>query len=231
MRVNSTKLSTKPLILLMPNVNPIVLSVNITSVVLEEAWAPVGRTGIDKRAVDFSVLLANNCVAGDVVADRKNHGGYHKAVYAYAREDAQWWESKLGFAIASGRFGENLTTLGVNVTGAVIGERWALGSSVLEIAEPRTPCRTFSGFWDRPSLIKEFTHAGRPGAYMRIVKEGTVKSGDEVHIIHRPSHGVTISDVFAAMSGERSKIAEIGEVPEISSEIREWARRVMGSTK
>jgi MOSC domain-containing protein YiiM len=210
----------------MPNLQSSVLSVNITAVVLEEAWAPVGRTGIDKRSVDFSVLLANNCVAGDVVADTKNHGGYDKAVYAYSREDAQWWESELGFAIASGRFGENLTTIGVNVTGAIIGERWAIGSSVLEVAEPRTPCRTFAGFWDRPSLIKEFTSAGRPGAYMRIVKEGTVKSGDEIDIVHRPSHGVTISDVFAAMSGERSRIAKIAEVPEISPEIREWAKRI-----
>jgi MOSC domain-containing protein YiiM len=211
----------------MPNLHSSVLSVNITSVVHEEEWAAVGRTGIDKRFVGFSVLLADNCVAGDVVADAKNHGGYHKAVYAYAREDAQWWESELGFAIASGRFGENLTTSGIDVTHSIIGEQWAIGTSVLEVAEPRTPCRTFSGFWDRPSLIKEFTNAGRPGAYLRIVKEGTVISGDEISIVHRPSHGVTISDLFAAMSGERSRIAEIAEVPEVSSEIREWAQRIM----
>ena len=228
MRANSPRHSTKPLFLLMPNSRPSVLSVNITSVVHEEEWAgTVGRTGIDKRSVDFSVLLANNCMAGDVVADTKNHGGYHKAVYAYAREDAQWWEAQLGLAIACGRFGENLTTRGIDVTGALIGERWAIGSSVLEVSEPRIPCRVFAGFWDRPSLIKDFTNAGRPGAYLRIVREGTLSAGDEIDVVHRPSHGVTISDLFAAKSGERSRIAEIAEVPEISSDIREWAKRIV----
>jgi MOSC domain-containing protein YiiM len=228
MRANSPKLSTKPLFLLMPNLHPSVLSVNITSVVHEEEWAGVvGRTGIDKRSVNFPVFLANNCVAGDVVADTKNHGGYHKAVYAYSREDAQWWEAQLGLTIADGRFGENLTTRSIDVTRAVIGERWAIGSSVLEVAEPRIPCRVFAGFWDRPTLIKEFTIAGRPGAYLRIVEEGSVKAGDEIKILHRPSHGITISDVFAAKSGDRSRIAEIVEVPEISSEIREWAKKII----
>ena len=114
---------------------------NITSVVHEEEWAgTVGRTGIDKRSVNFPVLLANDCMAGDVVADTKNHGGYHKAVYAYAREDAQWWETQLGLSIADGRFGENLTTQGIDVSRAIIGERWAIGSALLEVAEPRIPC-------------------------------------------------------------------------------------------
>ena len=212
----------------MPNSHPSVISVNITSVVHEEEWAgTVGRTGIDKRPVDLPVVVANNCMAGDVVADTKNHGGYHKAVYAYSREDAQWWEAELGFAIASGRFGENLTTRGIDVTGAIIGERWAIGSTVLEVAEPRIPCRVFSGFWERPTLIKEFTNAGRPGAYLRIVKEGTLSAGDEIDVVHRPSHGVTISDLFAAKSGDRSKILEIAELSEISSEIREWAKRIV----
>jgi MOSC domain-containing protein YiiM len=211
----------------MANLHPSVLSVNITSVVHEEEWAgSVGRTGIDKRSVDIPVNLANNCVAGDLVADTKNHGGYDKAVYAYSREDAQWWQTQLGFAIASGRFDENLTTSGIDVTHAIIGERWAIGSAVLEVAEPRIPCRVFAGFWNRPSLIKDFINAARPGAYLRIVKEGSVKSGDEINIVHRPSHGVTISDVFAAKSGERSKIAEIAELSDISAGYRQWATRI-----
>jgi MOSC domain-containing protein YiiM len=201
--------------------------VNITVTVHEDEWTgTVGRTGIDKRPVDSPVRAANNCLAGDVVADTMNHGGYHKAVYAYAREDAQWWETALGHPVASGRFGENLTTMGINVTGAVIGERWAIGSSVLEVSEPRIPCRVFAGFWDRPTLIKDFTIAGRPGAYLRIVREGTLRTGDEIDIVYRPSHGVTISDLFAAKSGDRSKILEIAELSEVSSEIRKWAMRI-----
>ena len=150
-----------------------VLSVNITHAVLVGEWTgSVGSTGIDKRAVPGRVKLAANAVEGDRILDSKNHGGYDGAVYAYAREDAQWWEGELGIEIAPGRFGENVTTVGLDVTNAVIGERWKIGSVILEVSKPRIPCRTFAGFWDRPTLVKDFMEAGRPGAYLRIIQEG-----------------------------------------------------------
>jgi len=117
------------------------------------------------------------------------------------------------------------------VTQAVIGERWAIGNVILEVSEPRVPCRIFAGFWERPGLIKEFTKAGRPGSYLRIVQEGDVGAGDAIEIISRPAHGITISDLFAAKSGERSRMTEISHVPEISDSIREWAIRILASHK
>ena len=206
-----------------------VISVNVTSIVHEGEWTgSVGRTGIDKRSVDGRIKLSANEVVGDVVADKKSHGGYDKAVYAYAREDARWWEEELGISLDSGRFGENLTTQCVDVTNALIGERWRIGSALLEVSEPRIPCRVFAGFWDRPSLIKDFTRAGKPGSYLRIIEEGEIGAGDEIVIAHRPSHGITIADLFAAKSGERSRIAEIANVPEVSDSIRDWAQRILG---
>ena len=205
-----------------------VVSVNVTSIVHEGEWTgSMGRTGIDKRPVNGRVRLSANEVAGDVVADKKSHGGYDKAVYAYACEDARWWEEELGVSLDSGRFGENLTTLGVDVTNALIGERWRIGSALLEVSEPRIPCRVFAGFWNRPTLIKDFTQAGKPGTYLRIIEEGEIGAGDEVLITHRPSHGITIADLFAAKSGERSRIAEIANVPEVSDSIRDWAQRIL----
>jgi len=210
-----------------PNVRK-VLSVNVTAIVHEGGWAgDIGRTGIDKRSVQGSVIASNNCLSGDVVADRKSHGGYDKAVYAYAREDAEWWEGEIGVEIAYGRFGENLTTQGIDVTHAVIGERWSIGTAVFEVSQPRIPCRVFAGFWDRPRLIKDFTNAGRPGAYLRIVQEGQVTSGDEIVMLHRPDHGVMISDLFAAKAGERSRMADIAKVPQVSEDIRQWAKRLL----
>lgn len=205
-----------------------VLSVNVTAIVHEGEWTGgVGRTGIDKRPVKGPVSASNNCLFGDVVADRKSHGGYDKAVYAYAREDAVWWEKETGTEIAHGRFGENLTTQGIDVTNAVIGQRWSIGTTILEVSQPRIPCRVFEGFWSRPGLIKDFTKAARPGAYLRIVHEGQLRAGDEIAIIRQPTHGVTIADLFAAKAGERSKIAEIAMVPDLSEDIRQWATRIL----
>lgn len=205
-----------------------VLSVNVTSIVHEGGWTgDKGRTGIDKRSVTSPVKLVNDAVEGDLVADRKNHGGYDQAVYAYSREDAEWWESELGLSIAYGRFGENLTTQGIEVSGAVIGERWHIGSTIIEVAQPRTPCRVFAGFWDRPNLIKEFTEAGRPGAYLRIIQEGQVCSGDKIVIEERPTHGIKVSDLFVARGEERFHIFEMLAGKESSRSVQEWASRLL----
>ena len=204
------------------------LSINTTHKVLIGEWAgSMGSTGIDKRANVSRVRLANNAVDGDVIIDKKHHGGFDKAVYAYAREDSDWWEKELGIEIQNGRFGENLTTEGIDVTNAVIGEIWKLGSVVLEVSEPRIACKVFSGFWERPSLIKDFTQAGISGSYLRIIEEGEVGAGDAIEITFRPEHGITISDVFTARSGERSRIQEISLVPQLSHSYREWAQKIV----
>lgn len=205
-----------------------VLSVNVTAVVHEGGWTvDKGRTGIDKRSVTRPVNLENDGVEGDLVADRKNHGGYDQAVYAYSREDAQWWENELGITVANGRFGENLTTERIEVSGAVIGEHWQIGTAILEVAQPRTPCRVFAGFWDRPNLIKEFTEAGRPGAYLRIVQEGQVRAGDEIVIVETPRHGIRVSDLFTARGEERFEIFEILAGEESSKSVQQWASRMV----
>lgn len=204
-----------------------VLTVNIAAVVHEGAWTgSEGRTGIDKQPTTSTVKFENDGVVGDVVVDRKHHGGYDKAVYAYAREDAMWWERAIGREIRNGGFGENLTTEGIDVNAALIGERWQIGSAILEVSEPRIPCRVFAGFWDRPTLIKDFTDARRSGAYLRIIQEGEITAGDEITVIHRPEHEVTIKDIFDAKAGERGKIAQLKQVAELSAKYREWLAKL-----
>jgi len=207
--------------------NARVLSINITSVVHQGEWTgSEGRTGIDKRSVFGPIEFKNNGVAGDRVIDTNVHGGYDQAVYAYAREDAMWWEKEINEVIPAGRFGENLTTEGIDVNAALIGERWKIGSVILEVSQPRIPCRVFAGFWKRATLIKDFTQAGRPGTYLRIIEEGSAQAGDLIEVIQKPDHNVSISDLFAAKSGERSKINEIKEVAFLSTEFKEWAHKI-----
>ncbi len=204
-----------------------VLSINIAAKVHEGEWTgSEGKTGIDKRSVTGAVAFAQEQVANDVIVDRNDHGGYDQAVYAYAREDADWWENEIGISIDNGRFGENLTTLGIDVNAAVIGEQWEIGSVILEVSQPRIPCRVFAGFWQRPTLIKEFMAAGKPGTYLRIIQEGEITSGDAIKVIKVPEHGVTIADIYAAKNGERSKVREIAQVQELSTKYQEWAKNL-----
>lgn len=206
---------------------PKVLTVNVAAVVHEGAWTgSEGKTGIDKRPVNGAIRFTDNGLAGDVIVDKKHHGGFDKAVYAYASEDAKWWERQIGVEINNGAFGENLTTEGIDVNGALIGERWRIGNVLLEVSEPRIPCRVFAGFWDRPTLIKDFTAALRPGSYLRIIEEGEVKAGDLIRVEFKPQHEVTIRDLFAAKSGERGKITQLKEVTQLSESYKDWLAKL-----
>lgn len=204
-----------------------VLSVNITSIVHEGEWTgSEDKTGIDKRSAIGPVSFAKQEVIGDVVVDRNHHGGYDQAVYAYAREDADWWEREIGQSISNGRFGENLTTSGIDVNQALVGERWKIGATILEVSQPRIPCRVFAGFWQRPTLIKDFMAAGKPGTYLRIIQEGEISAGDSIEVISKPNHLIRISDLYAAKNGERSKIEEIAAVKELSVKYQEWVQSI-----
>lgn len=173
-------------------------SVNVVHAVIPDVLGDLDTTAIDKRPVDGRVAVHHLGVQGDQQVDTESHGGPDKAVYAYAREDLDWWSAELGRPLTNGCFGENLTTSGLDVTGAVIGERWEIGEDglVVEVAMPRIPCRTFQGWMGEPRWVKRFFDHGAPGAYLRVVSEGTVAAGDEIHVVERPDHGVTVVDTF-----------------------------------
>jgi MOSC domain-containing protein YiiM len=204
------------------------LSVNVGSP-REIEW--LGRreaTSIWKSPVDGRVPVRGVNVAGDDQADREVHGGPDKAVYAYAREDLDWWEREIGRELELGNFGENLTVSGMDVTGAVVGERWQVGSTVLEVAQPRIPCWKLGARMEDASFPVHFAAAGRPGAYLRIVEEGEIGAGDEVRIGAKPGHGVTVGDVARIYHQERGRCALLLEAPELAEGWREWALRRTG---
>ncbi|WP_433529492.1 MOSC domain-containing protein [Micromonospora sp. CA-263727] len=202
-----------------------VVTVNV-GVVTRADWAGAnGRSGIDKRPVPGRVPVRPEGLVGDFISDLRNHGGPDKAVYAYASEDAAWWEAELGRDIRPGGFGENLTTYAVDVTGAVIGERWTVGSAVLQVTMPRTPCATFAGFWGVPNLIKRFTARAAPGAYLRVLREGELGAGDPIEVTHRPAHGVTVGEVFRALNLQPELLPRLLAADDLPGWIRDKARR------
>ena len=144
-------------------------------------------TGLWKRPAEGRVGVGRLGLVGDLIGDKRVHGGADKAVYAYALEDVMWWEEQLGRELGPGFFGENLTLRGVEVSGACIGERWRIGSTLLELSEPRHPCWKLAKKVGEPRFIKRFEQAGRPGAYLRVLDEGEVQKGDAVDVEAAPS--------------------------------------------
>ncbi|MEU0017209.1 MOSC domain-containing protein [Streptomyces rochei] len=179
---------------------------------------PEGVTGIDKRPVEGAVRVTApgskgtgaSGLAGDAVCDTRHHGGTDQAVYAVAREDLDDWERELGRPLPNGSFGENLTTAGVDVSGALIGERWRIGPGlVLEVTSGRIPCRTFQGHLGEKRWVKRFTEKAAPGAYLRVVEPGEIRAGDPVEVVHRPGHGVTVALQFRAVTTERELLPRL----------------------
>jgi MOSC domain-containing protein YiiM len=184
------------------------------------------RTAIWKSPVAGRVRLRGVNLDGDDQADRSVHGGPDKAVYAYAREDLDWWATKLGRPVGYGTFGENLTTSGIDLAGAVIGERWAVGSAVLEVAQPRVPCFKLGIRMGDRHFPRRFAAAGRPGAYLRIIVEGELAAGDPLRVLTRPDHEVTIGTVERAYHAERALVPLLFTAPELPEGWLSWARRV-----
>ncbi|OHV29627.1 MULTISPECIES: MOSC domain-containing protein [Pseudofrankia] len=202
------------------------LAVNL-AVVRNEAWTGrQGRSGIDKRPASGPVRVGRVGLLGDTICDLTFHGGVDRAAYLYAHEDFTWWASTLDRDIPPGSFGENLTSSGLDVTGAEIGETWAIGSAVLQVTAPRIPCRVFAGFWDVPDLITRFIRRGTPGAYLRVLSEGDVAAGDRVDVLHRPGHGVTVGQVFRALTTEPDGLPALaGATSLLAEDVREKVQR------
>src|SRR5262245_31038322 len=182
-----------------------VLSVNVGTAREFDYNGRPARSAIWKLPVVGRIAARGVNLAGDDQADRQAHGGPDKAVYVYAVEDARWWEQQIGRPFVFGEFGENLTTEGIELNDALVGERWQIGTMVLEVSEPRIPCWRLGVRMNDKSFPRRFTEALRPGAYLRIVVEGDVGAGDAIRVAERPDHDLTIRDVFRIYTRDRDE--------------------------
>jgi MOSC domain-containing protein YiiM len=207
-----------------------VISVN-TGQGKDADWAGrLGRTAIDKRPVDGPAAVRKLGLAGDEQTDKPAHGGVEQAVYVYAREDLDWWVERLGRELVNGRFGENITTSGLEISGAFIGETWQLGSATVQVTSPRIPCVVFAGWMGEPAWVKKFAAAGRPGLYLRVLAEGEVSAGDQVEVLSRPQELVTVSEAMAAYYGDVALMERLLRVEGLNSRWDEVGRSLLGRT-
>jgi MOSC domain-containing protein YiiM len=203
---------------------PSIVSVNVGRPRLVETGRRAVSTAIWKAPVAGPVAVRGVNLDGDDQADRSVHGGPDKAVYAYAIEETREWEAELGRELGPGAFGENLTIEGIGVSSALVGERWRIGTTLLEVVQPRLPCFKLGLRMGDPSFVRRFGRASRPGAYLRIVEEGELAAGDAVEVDPEvlPDHGVTVRLISDAILLDHALIPQALEAPQLLPSLRDW---------
>jgi MOSC domain-containing protein YiiM len=214
---------------------PRVVSVNVGRPVIRE-WSDTGRSAIAKQPVSAPVVVTNLGLDADQVSDTQHHGGLDQAVYAFAREDLDRWAELLGEPVPDGQFGENLTTGGIDVNEAEVGERWRIGSAVFEVASPRIPCVNFKAWmhacgYDDRGWVRRFTAEARPGPYLRVVEEGLVQAGDPLEVLERPGHGVTLTTMFRALTTDRTLLPTLLPVRTLPAGVRRRAEEYVAQQR
>jgi MOSC domain-containing protein YiiM len=197
------------------------ISVNVGTPKRIDTGRRIVETAIWKDPVEGRVKVRGVNLDGDRQADLTVHGGPNKAVYAYAIEEVRLWEEELGRPLGPGFFGENLTTEGVDVSGAVLGERWRIGTTLLEVVQPRLPCFKLALKMEDPTFVRRVAEASRPGAYLKIIEEGELGTGDAIEVSGRPDHGVDVRLVADAFMVDHSLIPRAQEAPQLIDSLRE----------
>lgn len=208
-----------------------VLSVNVGTAREFEYNGRPAKSAIWKFPASGRIAVRGVNLDGDDQADRAAHGGFDKAVYAYAVEDTRWWEREIGRSLTYGQFGENLTTERIDVNNALVGERWEIGTAILEVSEPRIPCWRLGVRMNDKMFPRRFIEALRPGTYLRIIVEGELGAGDEIRVVERPDHNLTIRDVFRIYTRDRDEVEKLLAVPQMSESWRNWADDLLRKSK
>lgn len=204
------------------------LSVNV-GLPESQPWAGfLRRTAIRKTPVAGPVGVRWLGLDGDDVADKKHHGGTHMAVYAFAQEDYDHWTAELGETVPPATFGENLTTIGIDVNDALVGEQWRVGTALLQVVGVRIPCNVFKSWmgvagFDPRAWVRRFTEHARPGPYLRVLEEGVVEAGDPIVVEHRPDHEVSVSTMFRACTTDRRLMPLLADLEVVSPAVRAQA--------
>lgn len=201
-----------------------IVSVNVGAVRSAEWQGKRFTTAIFKEPVRQRVPVLGVNVAGDDQADRAVHGGVDRALYAYASEDYAWWSSEVGAPIEFARFGENITTRGIAVNDALIGERWRVGSTILEVSQPRVPCYKLAMRMNDTSFVRRFSRALRTGTYLRIIVAGEIAADDPIDVVFRPDHDVSIAELMKIYVFDHAQARRLLAVPALSDGWRTWAQ-------
>ncbi|WP_150291750.1 MOSC domain-containing protein [Sphingobium estronivorans] len=191
-------------------------------------------SAIAKKPVDGAVRIGWLGVEGDSVADTVHHGGWDKAIHLYPQDHYDWWrERKPGHRLldAPGAFGENIASSGMTEAEICLGDRFSLGSAVVEVSHGRQPCWKLDHRFGEKDIMATVVKTARCGIYFRVVREGEAKSGLQMTLLERPLPDWSIARVFRLLIGGGHKsdpdaVRMLADMPLLAEAWRERARKL-----
>ncbi|WP_263416342.1 MOSC domain-containing protein [Terriglobus albidus] len=211
----------------MPGVGK-VYSVNVGKVRDVEFFGKVVTTGIFKEPVSGVVTARRLGLDGDKQADLTVHGGPQKAVYFYPREHYADWEELLRTGpLTPGAFGENITSEGFSEAELCVGDVIQIGSALLQVLQPRSPCYKLQIKFQRPDMVALFVHQNRPGWYASVVQEGTLTAGDEITVVSRAPERISVADIWRYSLVEEADLETQQRVRALELLPRFWKRQIL----
>ena len=177
-----------------------VISTNIGSPVTFEWNGEKEQTGIFKYPTSKGLFLRQNDVKDDTIIDRVHHGGINKACYLFSSDYYSYWKKLYpNLSWDWGMFGENLTIEGLDEFKVRVGDIYRIGEALVQVSQPREPCYKLGIRFGTQKILKEFIAHNHPGTYVKILEEGTVKTGDGVVLIERSSNSLTVQQFYELM--------------------------------
>ena len=181
-------------------------------------------TGICKQPVTGPLRLNRLGFEHDGVGDLLHHGGQDKAVCVYSLVHYPYWEDILGIKLPAAAFGENLTVSDLKEEDICIGDVFELGTALLQVSQPRQPCRTLAARYGRDDLVKLVADSGRTGFYFRVLKEGIVQKGARLKLKEKDPHGITVLFASHTFHLDRKNCEAIEKVLAVSSLSVSWQK-------
>lgn len=187
-------------------------------------------SAIAKASMAGRVRIARLGLAGDEQADLTVHGGVDKAIHHYPHDHYGWWRETLGDAApleAPGAFGENVSTQGLTEDEVCIGDRWRLGTALVEVSQGRQPCWKLDHRFGGASVMARVVKSRRSGWYYRVIEEGEVTAGDSLELVDRPFVGWSVARVFGLLiAGDHKRDREgLEALGAVSALAEPWIRR------
>ncbi len=202
----------------------IVVSLNVGIPRIEVFGGREFSTGICKQPTPAPVRLSTTGFGGDGVGDPRHHGGKDKAVCVYSLEHYPYWEKTLGIKLPVAAFGENLTVADLREDDISIGDIFQVGSALVQVSQPRQPCRTLAARYMRDDLVKLVVDSGRTGFYFRVLEEGIVEQGTALILRERDPHGISVSYANLIFHHDRMNCSAINRVLAVSALSASWQK-------